>query len=91
MAEGTRKYKRSWKNLLINKDYQLRMTMVLVGVSSLLMAGLGWWVMSQARTATEVASNNVEGTRCEKPPWMDAPSRIIVDEITKIVRATKAL
>ncbi len=89
MAQGTpqRTYKRSWKNLLINKDYQLRMTMVLVSVSALLMAGLGWWVMSQARTATEVAANNVEGTRCEQPPWMEAPSRIVVDEITAITPA----
>ena len=81
-----RSYKRSWKNLLINKDYQLRMTMVLVGVSAILIAGLGWWVMDQAKTATEVAINNVEGTRCEKPsPLASAtPSRIVVDEITEL-------
>ncbi|MBT8493465.1 MAG: hypothetical protein KJO07_10445 [Deltaproteobacteria bacterium] len=80
---ANRGYKRSWKNLLINKDYQLRMTMVLVGVSALLMAGLGWWVMDQARTATEVAINNVEGQKCEKPAWMSAqPTRVVVDQIT---------
>lgn len=83
----SRTYKRSWKNLLINKDYQLRMTIVLVGISALLISGLGWWVMTQARTATEVAINNVEGTRCEKPAWMmegAGGSRVVVDEISEM-------
>jgi len=85
--QPTQNYKRSWKNLLINKDYQLRMTMVLVGVSALLIAGLGWWVMDQAKTATEVAISNVDGTRCEMPAWMskkDETRRVVVEEITTI-------
>ena len=31
-------YKRSWKNLLLNKRYQLRFTLFMVGVSALLMS-----------------------------------------------------
>jgi hypothetical protein len=38
---GDRSYKRSWRNLLINKRYQLRFTLFMVGLTSLLMAGLG--------------------------------------------------
>jgi hypothetical protein len=51
-----RQYKRSWKNLLINKQYQLRFTLFMVGISALLMAALGWWVMRTANEATDVAS-----------------------------------
>ena len=36
-------YKRSWKNLLLNKRYQLRFTLFMVGLSAVLMAGLGLW------------------------------------------------
>ena len=39
-AGGAKGYKRSWKNLLINKRYQLRFTLFMVGVSALLMAVL---------------------------------------------------
>ena len=42
---GDRSYKRSWKNLLLNKRYQLRFTLFMVGLSALLMVGLGIWVM----------------------------------------------
>jgi hypothetical protein len=38
-ADGARGYKRSWKNLLINKRYQLRFTLFMVLVMGLLMAG----------------------------------------------------
>ena len=50
-----RSYKRSWKNLLINKRYQLRFTLFMVGVSAILMTGLGIWVMKEANEATTVA------------------------------------
>ena len=61
-----RSYKRSWKNLLINKKYQLRFTLFMVGLSAVLMAGLGWWVMRVASEATDVATNAI--TPCPEPP-----------------------
>lgn len=61
---GNRGYKRSWKNLLINKRYQLRFTLFMVGLSTLLMAGLGIWVMRVANDTTEVAKANVLGADC---------------------------
>ena len=51
MADN-RQYKRSWKNLLINKRYQLRFTLFMVVLSSLLMVGLGIWVMKEADETT---------------------------------------
>ncbi len=63
---GNRGYKRSWKNLLINKRYQLRFTLFMVGLSTLLMAGLGFWVMRVANDTTEVAKANVLGRDCNE-------------------------
>jgi len=61
-------YKRSWKNLLINKRYQLRFTLFMVGISTLLMTGLGFWVMRVANETTTVAMASVRGTPCPKIP-----------------------
>ena len=63
-----RSYKRSWKNLLINKRYQLRFTLFMVGLSSLLMGGLGFWVMRVANETTEVSMASVRGEACPKVP-----------------------
>jgi hypothetical protein len=73
-ASGSNKgYKRSWKNLLINKRYQLRFTLFMVGLSTLLMAGLGIWVMKVANETTTVAMASVRGTPCPKiPPMIDS-------------------
>jgi hypothetical protein len=82
-------YKRSWKNLLINKRYQLRFTLFMVGVSALLMACLGWWVMKEADQATEVGINNVLGRECPPPPSLAAstraqPTAVVVDDVTQM-------
>src|SRR5881227_3196445 len=61
-------YKRSWKNLLLNKRYQLRFTLFMVGLSAILMAVLGWWVMKEANEATTVAMARVRGEACPKVP-----------------------
>jgi hypothetical protein len=67
-------YKRSWKNLLINKRYQLRFTLFMVGVSLVLMTALGWWVMREANEATTVAKIRVRGEPCPKvPEVVEAP------------------
>ncbi|HEU4733508.1 MAG TPA: hypothetical protein VFT22_36695 [Kofleriaceae bacterium] len=65
---GDRSYKRSWKNLLINKSYQLRFTLFMVGLTSLLMAGLGIWVMWVANETTEVSMASVRGEACPRVP-----------------------
>src|SRR5262249_22761682 len=61
-------YKRSWKNLLLNKRYQLQFTLFMVGISAVLMAGLGIWVMKEANDATTVAKNSIVGDVCPKIP-----------------------
>jgi hypothetical protein len=63
---GNRGYKRSWKNLLINKKYQLRFTLFMVGLSTVLMGGLGFWVMRVANDTTEVAKANALGRECNE-------------------------
>jgi ABC-type multidrug transport system fused ATPase/permease subunit len=66
-AGGARGYKRSWKNLLLNKRYQLVFTLMMVGVSSILMVGLGWWVMRVVNQTTVVGINLIR-------PCGEAPS-----------------
>jgi hypothetical protein len=66
---GPRGYKRSWKNLLINRQYQLRFTLFMVVLSALLITALGWWVMAVADDATSVAIVRVRGEAC---PPLDA-------------------
>jgi hypothetical protein len=67
-------YKRSWKNLLLNKRYQLRFTLFMVGLSAVLMGFLGWWVMKEANDATTVAKNSIVGDACPKIPVLtDTP------------------
>jgi hypothetical protein len=65
---GGKGYKRSWKNLLINKKYQLQFTLFMVGISTLLMVGLGVWVMKVANETTTVSMASVRGTPCPKIP-----------------------
>ncbi len=68
MTSPPKGYKRSWKNLLLNKRYQLRFTLFMVGLSAVLMAGLGIWVMKEANEATTVARSGVQGEACPKIP-----------------------
>lgn len=68
-----RGYKRSWKNLLINKRYQLRFTLFMVGLAAVLMGLLGWWVVRVANEATTVAQSSIRGEGCPELPTMPAP------------------
>lgn len=71
---GDRGYKRSWKNLLINKRYQLRFTLFMVGLSALLMVGLGAWVMWVADETTAVSITSLRGDACPKLPAVTTTS-----------------
>jgi hypothetical protein len=75
---GQRTYKRSWKNLLINKSYQLRFTLFMVGLSGALVFALGFWVMDQAQSATQTGINNVP--ECQAPTDEPKPARVIIEE-----------
>ena len=66
-------YKRKWRNLLLNKSYQLRFTLFMVGLSAVLMAGLGFWVMRVADETTEVSKASVMGTPCPAIPEVAVP------------------
>lgn len=77
---GDRGYKRSWKNLLINKRYQLRFTLFMVGLSALLMVGLGIWVMAVANETTAVSITSVRGDACPKLPALGRAAPIGDDE-----------
>ncbi len=63
-----RQYKRSWKNLLINKRYQLRFTLLMAGFAAVLMTLLGWWVTRVAGEATNVAKSRQRGRICPGLP-----------------------
>jgi hypothetical protein len=75
-----RSYKRSWKNLLINKRYQLRFTLFMVGLTSLLMVGLGIWVMWVANETTEVSMASVRGNACPPVPSIGDVAPAAADE-----------
>jgi hypothetical protein len=68
MTGGARGYKRSWKNLLINKRYQLRFTLFMAGLAAVLMTLLGWWVTRVADEATTVAKSRQRGRICPSLP-----------------------
>ncbi len=91
-------YKRSWKNLLLNKRYQLRFTLFMVGISALLMLGLGIWVMREANDATAVAKNHIVGEPCTRIPLLvepasadDAPAPTKLDDDGETGSATGAV
>ena len=69
-----RGYKRSWKNLLINKRYQLRFTLFMVGLAAVMMALLGWWVVRVANEATTVAQSSIRGEVCPPLPKAMPPT-----------------
>jgi len=71
---GNRGYKRSWKNLLINKRYQLRFTLFMAGLAAVLMTLLGWWVTRVAGEATNVAKSRQRGRVCPSLPEVQAPA-----------------
>jgi hypothetical protein len=75
LAKSDRSYKRSWKNLLLNKRYQLRFTLFMVGLAALLMAGLGIWVMRVANETTTVAKGSVHGEPCPEVQPSDQGTR----------------
>jgi hypothetical protein len=59
-APGKPAYKRSWKNLLIDKDYQTKFALVLVISCAVFMTGLGVFAVRQVNTATRTAISNVD-------------------------------
>jgi hypothetical protein len=86
-ADGDRAYKRSWKNLLINKRYQLRFTLFMVGLSTLLICGLGVWVMRVANETTAVSMASVRGTPCPRIPTL---SEVAIDPPAEPAAPTRA-
>jgi hypothetical protein len=67
-------HKRRWRNLLLNKSYQLRFTLFMVGLSTVLMSALGIWVMRVADETTEVSKASVMGTPCPPITPLIAPA-----------------
>ena len=65
---------------MINKRYQLRFTLFMVGLSSLLMGGLGIWVMRVANETTEVSKASVRGEACPKVPSLGSAAPTGDDE-----------
>jgi hypothetical protein len=59
MTEG--RPKRRWRNLVLDREYQLVFTLALVLSAALFMTGLGYVVMREADTATKTAIQDVEG------------------------------
>ncbi len=78
-APKNRGYKRSWRNLLLDKGYQLRFTMFMVIMAGLLMVGLGAWVLDVADSATTVALDSIRA-RCTQTPVVPSPKAQVPDK-----------
>lgn len=78
------KHKRSWRNLLLNKRYQLSFTLFMVGLSTVLMVGLGIWVMRVANETTKVSRTSVMGTPCPAVPSLTGGSPDDGEEMTSV-------
>jgi hypothetical protein len=53
--------KRLWRNLVLDREYQLMFTLLLVGACAVFMTGLGYFVLRDANTATKTAIQDVQG------------------------------
>lgn len=62
-----RSYRRSWKNLLLDTEYQLVFTTLMVVTCTLFMGGLGYVVHKEAATATKTAVQDVQGQGLIEP------------------------
>ncbi|HEU0032522.1 MAG TPA: hypothetical protein VFQ53_17945 [Kofleriaceae bacterium] len=58
---------------MLNKRYQLRFTLFMVGISTVLMLGLGIWVMRVANETTKVSKTSERGRRCPAIPTIEEP------------------
>jgi len=56
-----RGYKRSWRNLILDTEYQLVFTTAMVLSAVVFMSGLGYEVFDMANTATKTAIADVQG------------------------------
>src|SRR4051812_15785761 len=63
----THTHRRSWRNLLLDTEYQLVFTTLLIASCALFMAGLGWLVHKEAVTATKTAVQDVQGQALIEP------------------------
>lgn len=82
---------RKWKNLLINRRYQLRFTLFMVGLSAVLMVGLGMWVLKEADEATTIGKASVAGNACPKVPALEQPDLADDDSAEPAAIRTRAL
>src|SRR6266702_2018603 len=67
MSERENRSKRRWRNLVLDREYQLVFTLAMVLNTTLFMAGLGYVVMKEADTATKTAIQDVEGEGLLEP------------------------
>lgn len=84
-APKNRKYKRSWKNLLLDAKYQLSFTLLMVGLCAVVMVLLGRQVMDAADKATTVSVDNVVGAMmvaCQDPAELaqGTASTVVVED-----------
>jgi len=71
MARKDRGYKRSWKNLILDTEYQLVFTTAMVMSALVFMAGLGYEVLDMASTSTRTAIADVQGQPLLDPAVAD--------------------
>lgn len=67
-----RGYKRSWKNLILDTEYQLVFTIAMVLSAVVFMSGLGFEVFDMADTSTKTAIADVQGQPLLEPGVAEA-------------------
>jgi len=66
-----RSYSRSWKNLLINKRYQLRLSLFMAALAGVLTFILGYYVMRYVDNTTLVGINRIFMESCPDRPVIE--------------------
>lgn len=58
-------YKRSWRNYLLDAHYQLRFTLIMVGLAGILLVGLGYWVAWRTGKTTQIAIDQLDASAAD--------------------------
>jgi hypothetical protein len=74
----------------LNRGYQLRFTLFMVGVSAVLMLALGLWVMRVAKRTTQVAAAQVLSFDCGAPAAEPTPT-IAASDVKEVERQNRVV
>jgi methyl-accepting chemotaxis protein len=89
------KFRRRWRNFLLDRNYQLKYSMVMVVIAAVLTAGLGYGILKQTRevaeSSAELAAKAREASRIVELQELGAPDDPSVKEMKKYFSSQDAV